>query len=153
MSQPFTQRHIGTDADAQSRMLAVLGHDSVEALVNAAVPATIQVEQFRTPGDSTLPPAATEREAIQELRALAGRHRGYRLHLQHTGESGRLAPAPKASLAPFSAEQEDWDADGAPELLVEAPEANWYFTRKGGALWEWDLKSRAVNLGGVVSRR
>ncbi|POH59074.1 glycine dehydrogenase (aminomethyl-transferring) [Cryobacterium zongtaii] len=74
MSQPFTQRHIGTDADAQSRMLAVLGHDSVESLVNAAVPATIQVEQFRTRGDSTLPPAATEREAIQELRALADKN-------------------------------------------------------------------------------
>jgi glycine dehydrogenase len=74
MSQPFTQRHIGTDADAQSRMLAVLGHDSVEALVNAAVPATIQVEQFRERGDSTLPPAATEREAIQELRALADKN-------------------------------------------------------------------------------
>jgi glycine dehydrogenase len=74
MSQPFTQRHIGTDADAQSRMLAVLGHDSVDALVNAAVPASIQVEQFRTRGDSTLPPAATEREAIQELRALADKN-------------------------------------------------------------------------------
>ncbi|WP_104162258.1 aminomethyl-transferring glycine dehydrogenase [Cryobacterium sp. N22] len=74
MSQPFTQRHIGTDADAQSRMLAVLGHSSVESLVNAAVPATIQVEQFRREGDSTLPPAATEREAIQELRALADKN-------------------------------------------------------------------------------
>ncbi|POH63191.1 MULTISPECIES: aminomethyl-transferring glycine dehydrogenase [Cryobacterium] len=74
MSQPFTQRHIGTDADAQSRMLAVLGHDSVESLVNAAVPASIQVEQFRTRGDSTLPPAATEREAIQELRGLADKN-------------------------------------------------------------------------------
>ncbi|QYF74187.1 aminomethyl-transferring glycine dehydrogenase [Cryobacterium sp. PAMC25264] len=74
MSQPFTQRHIGTDADAQSHMLAVLGHTSVESLVNAAVPATIQVEQFREPGDSTLPPAATEREAIQELRALADKN-------------------------------------------------------------------------------
>jgi len=74
MSQPFTQRHIGTDADAQSHMLAVLGHDSVEALVNAAVPASIQVEQFRTRGDSTLPPAATEREAIAELRLLADKN-------------------------------------------------------------------------------
>jgi glycine dehydrogenase len=74
MSQPFTSRHIGTDADAQSRMLAVLGHTSVDALVNAAVPASIQVEQFRTQGDSTLPPAATEREAIQELRALADKN-------------------------------------------------------------------------------
>ncbi|TFC56116.1 MULTISPECIES: aminomethyl-transferring glycine dehydrogenase [unclassified Cryobacterium] len=74
MSQPFTQRHIGTDANAQSRMLSVLGHDSVESLVNAAVPASIQVEQFRTRGDSTLPPAATEREAIQELRGLADKN-------------------------------------------------------------------------------
>ena len=81
MSQPFTQRHIGTDADAQSRMLAVLGHSSVESLVNAAVPATIQVEQFRREGDSTLPPAATEREAIQELRALADK-----TELQYTAE-------------------------------------------------------------------
>ena len=71
MSQPFTQRHIGTDAAAQDRMLAVLGHSSVESLVNAAVPASIQVEQYRREGDSTLPLAATEREAIQELRALA----------------------------------------------------------------------------------
>ncbi len=74
MSQPFTQRHIGTDADAQSRMLAILGYDSVDALVNAAVPESIQVDQFRTIGDSTLPPAATEREAIAELRDLAGRN-------------------------------------------------------------------------------
>src|SRR5665647_1665426 len=74
MAQPFTQRHIGTDADAQSRMLAFLGHESVEALVNAAVPASIQVEQFRTAGDSTLPPAASERETIQELRGLADRN-------------------------------------------------------------------------------
>ncbi len=71
MSQPFTQRHIGTDADAQSRMLATLGYDSVGDLVNAAVPETIHVDRFRTAGDSTLPPAATEREAIEELRALA----------------------------------------------------------------------------------
>ncbi|TFD17053.1 aminomethyl-transferring glycine dehydrogenase [Cryobacterium sp. TMT1-21] len=74
MSQPFTQRHIGTDADAQSRMLAILGYDSVDALVNAAVPASIQVDQFRVLGDSTLPPAATEREAIAELRTLADRN-------------------------------------------------------------------------------
>ncbi|MDJ0322900.1 aminomethyl-transferring glycine dehydrogenase [Cryobacterium sp. PH31-AA6] len=74
MSQPFTQRHIGTDADAQSRMLATLGYDSVGDLVNAAVPETIHVDRFRTVGDSTLPPAATEREAIEELRELADRN-------------------------------------------------------------------------------
>ncbi|MFT2815753.1 aminomethyl-transferring glycine dehydrogenase [Leifsonia sp. A12D58] len=74
MSQAFAGRHIGTDSDAQSQMLAVLGYDSVESLVDAAVPASIHVDQFRVEGDSTLPPAATEREAITELRALAGRN-------------------------------------------------------------------------------
>ncbi|GAA3872720.1 aminomethyl-transferring glycine dehydrogenase [Leifsonia kafniensis] len=70
----FAARHIGTDAAAQSHMLATLGYDSVESLVNAAVPASIHVDAFRVEGDSALPPAATEREAITELRALAGRN-------------------------------------------------------------------------------
>ena len=68
---PFTQRHIGTDAAAQAHMLARLGYDSVDALVCAAMPADIHVDAFRTAGDSTLLPAATEREALAELRALA----------------------------------------------------------------------------------
>ena len=68
---PFTQRHIGTDAAAQAHMLARLGYDSVDALVRAAMPADIHVDAFRTAGDSTLLPAATEREALAELRALA----------------------------------------------------------------------------------
>ena len=71
MSQPFTQRHIGTDAAAQSHMLATLGYDSVESLVDAAIPPSIHVDRYRQAEDSVLPPAATEREAIQELRALA----------------------------------------------------------------------------------
>jgi glycine dehydrogenase len=74
MSQAFTQRHIGTDADAQSHMLATLGHDSLESLVDAAVPPSIHVDRFRASDASVLPPAATEREAISELRALAGRN-------------------------------------------------------------------------------
>ena len=74
MSQAFTQRHIGTDADAQSHMLATLGYDSLESLVEAAIPPSIHVDAFRKPGDSILPPAATEREAITELRALAAQN-------------------------------------------------------------------------------
>ncbi|MEO6200563.1 MAG: aminomethyl-transferring glycine dehydrogenase [Cryobacterium sp.] len=71
MSQPFTQRHIGTDTAAQSHMLGRLGYDSVESLVDAAIPPSIHVDRFRQADDSVLPPAATEREAILELRALA----------------------------------------------------------------------------------
>ncbi|MGO4690940.1 aminomethyl-transferring glycine dehydrogenase [Glaciibacter sp. 2TAF33] len=74
MSVPFTQRHIGTDASAQSRMLGTVGYDSLDELVNAAIPPSIHVDRFRAPDDSVLPPAATEPEAISELRALASRN-------------------------------------------------------------------------------
>ncbi|TFD75723.1 aminomethyl-transferring glycine dehydrogenase [Cryobacterium psychrophilum] len=70
-SAAFSERHIGTDAAAQAHMLATLGYDSVEALVAAAVPGSIHSELFRTEGDDALPPAATEPEAIAELRRIA----------------------------------------------------------------------------------
>jgi glycine dehydrogenase len=67
----FAERHIGTDAAAQSTMLGALGYQSVDELVLAAVPASIHVDGFRAAADSVLPPAATEREALAELRVLA----------------------------------------------------------------------------------
>ncbi|MDJ0378378.1 aminomethyl-transferring glycine dehydrogenase [Cryobacterium sp. PH31-L1] len=74
MSHAFAQRHIGTTGDAQSHMLATLGYASVDDLVSAAMPASIHADLFRQDGDSALPPAATENEAVAELRALAGRN-------------------------------------------------------------------------------
>ncbi|MCS5715264.1 aminomethyl-transferring glycine dehydrogenase [Herbiconiux sp. CPCC 205716] len=68
----FSARHIGTDAAAQARMLQAVGYSSVVELMRAAVPTAIQFD--RTLADSLVPPAATEREAIDELRALAGRN-------------------------------------------------------------------------------
>ena len=70
----FASRHIGTDAAAQEHMLATVGHRSVEDLVDSAVPPSIHVDAFRSAADSVLPPAATEREALAELRLLAGRN-------------------------------------------------------------------------------
>ena len=67
----FVDRHIGTDADAQQTMLAAVGYDSVEELVGAAVPDSIRVAERL----SVLPPAATEREALAELRGFARRNR------------------------------------------------------------------------------
>ncbi|SMH34340.1 glycine dehydrogenase (decarboxylating) alpha subunit /glycine dehydrogenase (decarboxylating) beta subunit [Rathayibacter oskolensis] len=66
----FESRHIGTDADAQRTMLAALGYDSVDALVAAAVPDSIQVRDL----EPVLPAPATETEALAELRALASRN-------------------------------------------------------------------------------
>jgi len=68
----FADRHIGTDAASQALMLGALGYDSVDALVQAAVPASIHVNPRET---SDIPPAATEAEALAELRALASQNR------------------------------------------------------------------------------
>lgn len=69
---PFRDRHIGTDAAAQAEMLSALGYDSVGALVDRAVPASIHAAPV---ADSAIPPAATEAEALAELRELASQNR------------------------------------------------------------------------------
>ncbi|MBK4347316.1 aminomethyl-transferring glycine dehydrogenase [Lacisediminihabitans changchengi] len=69
--EQFVDRHIGTDDSAQQAMLELLGYDTVDALVEAAVPASIHVDGFRSAAETALPPAATEREALGELRAFA----------------------------------------------------------------------------------
>ncbi|TFV81668.1 aminomethyl-transferring glycine dehydrogenase [Microbacterium sp. dk485] len=68
----FADRHIGTDATAQRRMLDVLGYDSVDDLLRTAVPAGIQVHERPT---SDIPAAASEAEALAELRELAAQNR------------------------------------------------------------------------------
>ncbi|MFF4986506.1 aminomethyl-transferring glycine dehydrogenase [Streptosporangium saharense] len=66
---PFATRHIGpADAD-QTRMLEAVGFASTADLVAVAVP-----EAIRAKDRLSLPPAASETEAIAELRALAGRN-------------------------------------------------------------------------------
>ncbi|MCR2793144.1 aminomethyl-transferring glycine dehydrogenase [Microbacterium sp. zg.Y625] len=72
MTGAFAARHIGTDAAAARRMLDVLGYDSVDALLERAVPASIQVQPRAT---SDIPPAATEHDALSELRELAASNR------------------------------------------------------------------------------
>jgi glycine dehydrogenase len=71
MPYSFAERHIGTTPDSQAVMLDLLGYDSVEALVTAAVPESIHVQPV---AGSVIPAAATEREALAELRVLAGRN-------------------------------------------------------------------------------
>lgn len=85
--RPFVDRHIGTDAAAQQVMLEAVGYDSLEALMDAAVP-----EGIRTAG-SGIGEAASETEALAELRGLAGRNR-----VRHSaiglGYHGTVTPAP-----------------------------------------------------------
>ncbi|MET9921720.1 aminomethyl-transferring glycine dehydrogenase [Streptomyces sp. NPDC006435] len=66
---PFEQRHIGPDAEAQSKMLAQVGYGSLDELTAAAVPDVIKsTEALRLPG------ARTEAEVLAELRSLADRN-------------------------------------------------------------------------------
>jgi glycine dehydrogenase len=85
----FGARHIGTGADEQQRMLDAVGYESLEALVDAAVPAAIHVGAIER---STIPAAATEREALAELRAIAG-HNTVRRSMIGLGYYGTITPA------------------------------------------------------------
>src|SRR6201992_996327 len=70
----FADRHIGPDTAAVSAMLDVIGVDSLEELARRALPAGILdglTESGAAPGLDQLPPAATEAEALAELRSLA----------------------------------------------------------------------------------
>ena len=67
---PFVRRHVGTTPEDQAAMLAVVGHDSLDALVEAAVPGGI-----RDTGGLSLPEAADEPTVLGELRDLAGSNR------------------------------------------------------------------------------
>jgi glycine dehydrogenase len=71
MAERFSTRHIGTGSAEQKHMLDTLGYDSVDALVRAAVPASIQVPEGERPLNDILGKPASEREALAELRALA----------------------------------------------------------------------------------
>src|SRR6266700_239437 len=62
----FAQRHIGPSEDDQAQMLKTIGHGSLDELTSAALPAGLAID-----GRLDLPPAASEEEALAELRRLA----------------------------------------------------------------------------------
>ncbi|MFC0106516.1 aminomethyl-transferring glycine dehydrogenase [Kibdelosporangium aridum] len=68
---PFADRHIGPRNGEIAKILDVVGVDSLETLAQRAVPDSIRETNLVM----DLPPAATEAEALAELRALAARNR------------------------------------------------------------------------------
>ena len=88
MSLDFSNRHIGIDGDARQLMLDALGYASLDALLDAAVPAAIR----QTAPLRTLPVAATEAQALAELRAIAAENR-VRTSLIGQGYYGTVTPA------------------------------------------------------------
>ncbi len=90
----FADRHIGTTADTRRRMLDELGipDASLDALMRQAVPASIFIEPGTDATASGIPPAASESEALEELRMLAGRNRVNRAMIG-LGYYGTITPA------------------------------------------------------------
>jgi ferredoxin-NADP reductase len=74
----------------------------------------VLLHSARTPADVTFG---------DDLRALAGRHDGFRLHEQHTGEHGRMGPGDLDTLCPDWREREAF-ASGPGELL-DALQEHW----------------------------
>ncbi|MBI2789883.1 MAG: aminomethyl-transferring glycine dehydrogenase, partial [Elusimicrobia bacterium] len=72
----FSRRHIGSGAADQAAMLAALGRPSLDALIDAVVPPAIRLKKALD-----LPAAASEAEALKELRALAARNQVWRSYL------------------------------------------------------------------------
>ena len=66
----FVRRHIGPDDESVRRMLDVIGADSLDALLDETLPASI-----RTDVPLQMPDGVPEREAIARLRALASQNR------------------------------------------------------------------------------
>jgi glycine dehydrogenase len=64
--EDFLHRHVGPSDDEQAVMLKELGFESLDALIDAAVPGSV-----RSLDALHLPPAATEYEVLEELRFLA----------------------------------------------------------------------------------
>jgi glycine dehydrogenase len=69
-SRTFADRHIGPSTDEQDKMLAAIGQASLEALSDAALPPAI-----RSTGALDLPAAASEEQALAELRERASHNR------------------------------------------------------------------------------
>jgi glycine dehydrogenase len=76
MTDTFVERHLGPDPAERQAMLASLGLDSLEALVDSTVPGSIRLER---PLD--LPESLTESEALAELRRIAGENQVFRSFL------------------------------------------------------------------------
>ena len=82
----FVDRHIGPRPDDIAAMLAALGHESLDAMINAGTPSSIRLAE-----PPELPAAQGETEALQSLRALAGENQVWRSYIG-MGYHGCITP-------------------------------------------------------------
>ncbi|MFI5344842.1 MAG: aminomethyl-transferring glycine dehydrogenase [Elusimicrobiota bacterium] len=72
----FSRRHVGSGAADQAAMLALLGKPSLDALTDAVVPSSIRLKM-----PLALPAAASEAEALAELRGISFKNSVWRSYL------------------------------------------------------------------------
>ncbi len=71
--EAFVARHIGPDETDIAQMLRTIGHDSLDAMTRAIVPASIAGT-----GELALPESLTEVDALAKLRAIADKNQVFR---------------------------------------------------------------------------
>src|SRR5688500_19512852 len=69
----FLERHIGPNDGEIAHMLRVVGHDSLDALTDAIVPASI-----KSAAPLALPPPMSEVDALAKIRKIAARNQVFR---------------------------------------------------------------------------
>lgn len=72
----FKHRHLGIDRSAQQLMLETLGYDSLDSLIDTAVP-----ESIRLQNPLELPSPLTETEALNQLKSMAQQNKVYRSYI------------------------------------------------------------------------
>ncbi len=72
----FKHRHLGIDRTAQQLMLETLGYDSLDSLIDTAVP-----ESIRLHNPLELPSPLTETEALNKLKSIAQQNKVYRSYI------------------------------------------------------------------------
>jgi glycine dehydrogenase len=86
-SDVFAARHLGPSEAEIAEMLRVVGHDSLEGLVRATVPAAIMLGR-----DLSLPAPCTEREATEKLQSIMQQNVVWRSFMG-MGYAGCLTPS------------------------------------------------------------
>ena len=82
----FVHRHVGPDEAEVAEMLGLLGYDSLDALIGAAVPTQIRTETALSVG-----PQRGEHELLAELREIAGKNEVRRSYIG-MGYTGTIVP-------------------------------------------------------------
>jgi len=82
----FQRRHNGPNATETQAMLATIGYESVEALIDKTVPASIRLQE-----NLNLPAAISEFEYLQELKTIAAKNKVFKNYIGQ-GYYGTITP-------------------------------------------------------------